>query len=85
MVGRPNTLSIDAPTFVLGISNARTTGRRPRTCGLAPMEAASRLARLRSDLAAAAGPSLGSAKEPALTPVWRRLTRRGAVRFKNEA
>jgi hypothetical protein len=37
------------------------------------VEAATRLARLRSDLAAAAGPSLGSAKEPALTPVWRRL------------
>jgi hypothetical protein len=37
------------------------------------MEAATRLARLRSDLAAAAGPSLGSAKELGLTPVWRCL------------
>jgi hypothetical protein len=36
------------------------------------MEAATRLVPLRSDLAAAAGPSLGSAKEPALTPGWRR-------------
>jgi hypothetical protein len=37
------------------------------------VKAATRVARLRSDLAAAAGPSLGSAKDPALTPVWRRL------------
>ena len=37
------------------------------------MQAATRPARLRFDLAAAAGPSLGSAKEPALTPVWQGL------------
>ena len=45
MVDRPNTLSIDAPTFTLGLGNARTTGRRPRTCRLAPMEAATAPAR----------------------------------------
>jgi hypothetical protein len=39
------------------------------------VEAATRLARLRSDLAAAAGPSLGSAKEPALTTAWPCLVR----------
>jgi hypothetical protein len=66
-VDRPNTLSIDAPTFTLGLSNARTTSRRPRTCRLAPMEAATRPARLRSDLAAAADPRLGTAKEPTIT------------------
>jgi hypothetical protein len=37
------------------------------------MEAATRLAWLSSDLAAAAGPSLGSAKAPALATAWRRL------------
>jgi hypothetical protein len=39
------------------------------------MEAATRVARLCSDLAAAAGPRLGSAKEPALTTAWQRLIR----------
>src|ERR1700692_4104768 len=39
------------------------------------MEAATRVARLCSDLAAAAGPRLGSAREPALTTAWQRLVR----------
>jgi len=64
-----------APPESLGLGDTRTTSLGLRTSRFATVEAATRLARLRSDLAAAAGPSLGSAKEPALTPVWRRLVR----------
>src|SRR6476646_10521791 len=59
--------------MALGLGNTIATNLRLRTCRFATVEAATRLARFRSDLAAAAGPSLGSAKEPALTPAWRRL------------
>ena len=69
---RSKPLSIAAPPQALGLGDTCTTRRRLRTCRFATVEAATRLARLRSDLAAAAGPSLGSAKEPALTAFWRR-------------
>ena len=64
---------IGTPVLALGLGNTIATGLRLRTCRFATVKAATRLARLRSDLAAAAGPSLGSAKEPALTTAWRRL------------
>jgi hypothetical protein len=70
---RPSPHSIGEPPASLGLGDTCTTRRRLRAGRLATVEAATRLARLRSDLAAAAGPSLCSAKEPTLTPVWRRL------------
>ena len=70
---RPNPLSIGEPPQTLDLSDTRTTSLGLRTCRFATVEAATRLARLRFDLAAAAGPSLGSAKAPAPTPVWRPL------------
>src|ERR1700730_2252471 len=72
---RPNSISIGAPAPALGLGDTRTTSLRLRTCRFATMEAATGLTRLRSDLAAAAGSRLGSAKELALTPAWRRLVR----------
>ena len=65
--------SISAPAQALGFGDTCTTSLRLRTRPFASVKAATRLAPLRSDLTAAAGPSLGSAKEPALTPAWRRL------------
>ena len=64
---RPNPLSIATPPQALRLGDARATSPRLRTCGLATVEAATRLARFRTDLATAAGSRLGSAKEPALT------------------
>jgi hypothetical protein len=62
---RPNPVSIGAPAQALGFGDTRSTSLRLWTCRFSTMEAATRLARLRSDLAAAAGPSLGTAKAPA--------------------
>jgi hypothetical protein len=60
-----------APAQALGLGDTRTTGLRLRTCRFAAMEAATRLVWLRSDLAAAAGPRLGSTKAPARATAWR--------------
>ena len=65
--------SIGAPALALGLGNTIATGLRLRTRRFATVEAATCPAWLGSDLAAAAGPSLGSTKAPALTPVWRCL------------
>src|SRR5580704_5375468 len=70
---RPNPLSIGEPPQTLDLGDTRTTSLRLWACRFATVEAATRLARLRSDLAAAAGPSLGSAKAPALATAWRWL------------
>jgi hypothetical protein len=48
-----------APAFTLGLSDTCTTRLCVRTSRFTTVEAATGLARLRSDLAAAAGPSLG--------------------------
>ena len=64
---RPNPLSIGAPALALGLGDTGTTSLRLRAGRFATVEAATRLARLRSDLATAAGSRLGSAKEPSLT------------------
>ena len=72
---RPNPLSIGEPPESLGLGDTCTTSLRLRAGRFATVEAATRLARLRSDLAAAAGPSLGSAKAPALATAWRCLVR----------
>jgi hypothetical protein len=74
-VALSNRLSIGAPALALGLGNTIATGLRLRTCRFATVEAATRLARLSSDLAAAAGPRLGSAKAPALATTWRCLVR----------
>src|ERR1700726_2551230 len=66
---RPSPLSIGAPAQSLGLADAVAASLGSRACRFATMEAATRLARLCSDLAAAAGPRPGSAKEP---PAWRR-------------
>jgi hypothetical protein len=65
--------SISAPTPALGVGNTIATCLRLRTRRFATMEAATRLARLGSDLTAATGPSLGSTKAPALAAAWRCL------------
>jgi hypothetical protein len=70
---RPNPLSMRAPPESLGLGDTCTTRLRLRTRRFATVKAATRLARLRSDLAAAANPSLGSAKAPALATALRRL------------
>jgi hypothetical protein len=68
-----------AEAFFSSARTLRGNGTNPqsplRTCRFATVKAATPVARLRTDLAAAAGPSLGSAKDPALTPVWRRQVR----------
>jgi hypothetical protein len=69
----PIPLSIAAPPQTLGLGDTCTTSLGLRTTRFTTVEAATRLAWLGSDLAAAAGPRLGSAEEPALTPAWRRL------------
>ena len=53
---RPNPLSIGAPPESLGLGDTCTTSLRLRAGRFATVEAATRLAWLRSDLAAAAGP-----------------------------
>jgi hypothetical protein len=57
---RPNPLLIATPPQALGLGDTCTTSLRLRNRRFATVEAATRLAWLRSDLAATAGPSLGT-------------------------
>ena len=68
---RPNPFSIGEPPQTLDLGDTRTTSLGLRTSRFATVEAATRLAWLRPDLAAAAGPSLGSTKAPPLATAWR--------------
>jgi hypothetical protein len=74
-IPRSDLLSKGEPPLALGLGNTIATLLRLRTCRFATVEAATRLARLRSDLATAAGPCLGSAKAPALATACRCLVR----------
>ena len=72
---RSKPLSIAAPPQALGLGDTCATSLCLRADRSATMGAATRLARLCSDLAAAAGPRLGSGKAPALATAWRCLVR----------
>ena len=72
---RSKPLSIAAPPQALGLGDTCATSLCLRAARSATMGAATRLARLCSDLAAAAGPRLGSGKAPALATARRCLVR----------
>jgi len=72
---RSKPLSIAAPPQALGLGDTCATSLCLRAGRSATMGAATRLARLCSDLAAAAGPRLGSGKAPALAKARRCLVR----------